>query len=136
MRVNPLLHQPLQLINTLSVQYDVTSGMLLAAMDDRTSTNDVAMRTVRVVFTSAIGCFSHMLELVGQKFCTPHLTEFSMWWISHSPKACLLWKGLTGRPMPGYSPTRWWSRWELISQVMELFARLFRRPSEKKILAN
>ena len=23
--------------------------------------------------------------------------------------------------MPGYSPTRWWSRWELISQVMELF---------------
>ena len=23
--------------------------------------------------------------------------------------------------MPGYSPTRWWSKWELIKQVMELF---------------
>ena len=32
-----------------------------------------------------------------------------------------MWRMQTGRPMSGFSATRWWSRWEVIKQVMELF---------------
>ena len=86
-------------------------------MHDRVSSNDVAMRTVKVVYPSLVdvGCFSHTLNLVGEKFVTPHLSDFVSSWVtmfSHSPKARLLWKAQTGCSMLGYSPTRWWSRWE------------------------
>ena len=126
-----------ELIDTLSVQYSVSSGMLLAAMHDRASVNNVAMRTLSIVLPSAIdvGCFSHMLDLVGEKFDVPHLAEFSTWWISlfsHSPKARLLWTEQSGRPMPGYSLTRWWLRWEVIKNIMELFpdVEIFLRGNE------
>lgn len=70
--------------------------MLLAAMHDRASVNNVAMKTLSMVFPSAIdvGCFSRMLNLVSERFDVPHLAEFSTWWISlfsYSPKARLLW---------------------------------------------
>lgn len=115
-----------ELINTLSVEYSVPCQELLAAMHDRASANTVAMRTLKVVYPSVIdvGCFSHTLDLVGEKFCTPHLSEFITWWVSlfsHSPKACLLWREQTSRPTVSYSPTRWWSRWEVIKQLMETF---------------
>ena len=79
-------------------------------MHDRAATNNVALRTLKVVYPTVVdvGCISHTLNLVGEKFSTPHLNEFSTWWVSlfsHSPKARLLWKVQTGRPMPGYSPT-------------------------------
>lgn len=40
--------------------------------------NTTAMRTVTVIFpnTFDVGCFSHTLDIVGEKFNTPHLTEF------------------------------------------------------------
>ena len=41
--------------------------------------------------------------------------------ISHSPKTWLLWKEQTSTTMPSYSPTRWWSRWEMFDQVMVQF---------------
>lgn len=33
----------------------------------------------------------------------------------------MLWKQQTGHTVCGYSLTRWWSRWELINQILELF---------------
>ena len=115
-----------ELIHVLSAQYRVTSTRLLACMHDRASVNAVAMRTLSVVYPLAVdvGCVSHMLDLVGEKFKVPHLIEFTTWWInlfSHSPKARLTWRAKTGRPLPCVSPTRWWSRWELINQTMEMF---------------
>ena len=82
-----------ELITTLSVHYTVSSNSLLATMRDRASVNDVALRTLKVIYPALldINCFSHALDLVGNKFCTPHLTDFSMAWVSlfsHSPKAC------------------------------------------------
>lgn len=32
-----------------------------------------------------------------------------------------LWKEMTGRAMPTYSKTRWWSKWEIMSQVLVQF---------------
>ena len=91
-----------ELINTLSVHYGISSDLLLAAMHDRASTNNVAMRTVKVVYPSLIdvGCFSHTLDLVGEKFTTPHLSDFLSCWVtlfSHGPRTRLLWRTRTGR---------------------------------------
>ena len=41
--------------------------------------------------------------------------------LDYSPKIRLLWREQTSRAMPSYSPTRWWSRWELFNQIMVQF---------------
>ena len=71
---------------------------------------------------STLVVFSHTLDLVGSKFGTPCLSSFMVWWVSlfsHSPKAMLLWKERTGQSYQGYSPTRWWSKWEVMKQLMD-----------------
>ena len=50
----------------------------------------VAMRTLKVLYPYAvgIGCFSHTLDRVGEKFNVPTLYDFMTYWISlfsHSP---------------------------------------------------
>ncbi len=118
-----------EVITALSTQYSINSSSLLAAMRDRASVNDVAIRTIKVVYPALldVGCFSHTLDLVGGKFNTPHLSDFMTAWVSlfsHSPKARLLWREQTGRSVLSYSPTRWWSRWELMKQLLELYGDL------------
>lgn len=115
-----------ELISVLSVTYGVRSELLLAAMRDRASVNNVAMQTVSVVypFLVDIGCLSHMLDHVGENFKTPILTEFMHSWISlfsHSPKTRLLWKSRVGHSMATYSATRWYSKWEVVKMVMLYF---------------
>ena len=90
-------------------------------MHDRAACNGIAMRTLKIVFPALVdvGCFSHMLD----KFCTPVLSSI-IWWISlfsHSPKSVLLWKERTGEPYRGYSATRWWSKFEVMNQLLKLF---------------
>ena len=41
---------------------------------------------------------------------------------SHSGAARLAWKARTGIAMRTYSPTRWWSKWEVMNLVLEYFA--------------
>ena len=115
-----------ELISVLSVTYGIHSNNLLAAMRDRTSTNNVAMQTLKIVYPSIvdIGCFSHTIDHVGSHFDTPTLNDFITLWISlfsHSPKTRLLWKSRTGHSMSSYSATRWWSKWEVIKHVMLSF---------------
>lgn len=79
------------LIHILSTQYSIGSSDLLAAMSDRASSNNMAMRTVAVVYHDLldVGCFSHTIDHVGERFQTPFLSEFGTSWISlfaHSPK--------------------------------------------------
>ena len=66
-----------ELITTLSILYSISSSSLLAAMHDRASVNDVAIRTIKVVYPVLlnVGCFSYTLDLVGGKFNTPHLSD-------------------------------------------------------------
>ena len=99
-------------------------------MHDHASTNNVAMRSIRILYLSLldIGCYSHAIDHVGEKCFTPTLHEFGLLWVSlfsHSPKACVAWRSRTGQSMASYSKTRWWSRWEVFQQVMAQFGNLF-----------
>ena len=86
------------------------------------SDNNVAVQTLKIVFPLMfdIGCFSHTLDHVGEKLKTPILDKFVSGWInifSRSPKTKLTWKTQTGLPVPSYSTTRWWSKWEVIKHM-------------------
>ena len=57
----------------------------------------------------------------------PTLSEFEVLLVSlfaHSPKVHMLWKDHMSLSMPSYSPTRWWSRWEVYKQLMVQFGDL------------
>ena len=115
-----------ELITALSVSYSIHPSNLLGAMRDRASTNNVAMRTLMIVYPKVVdvGCFSHTIDHVGGYFKTPVLTDFTSLWISlfsHSPKTRLLWKTRTDRSMKSYSSTRWWSKWEVMQQMFLYF---------------
>ena len=62
----------------LSVSLGVESNQLLAVMHDRASVNGAAMRIMKVVYPNMvdIGCISHILDIVGNKFKTPNLHHF------------------------------------------------------------
>ncbi len=114
------------LINILSITFGIESHLILAATRDGASVNSCAMRTVKVVYPQLIDirCFSHTLDLVGDKFNAPVLTTFISYWISlfsHSPKTKSLWKTETGKAMASFSKTRWWSKWEIMQNVMVQF---------------
>ena len=110
----------------MPTEYEVTSEYLLAAMHNHASTNNVAMRTISILYPSVldIGCYSHTIDHVGEKFSTPTLYEFGVSWVSlfaHSAKARALWRTRTGRSMASYSKTRWWSRWGVYHQILVQF---------------
>ena len=116
-----------EVISTLSVDYHVPSTSVLASMRDRASSNNVALRTLKVLYPDLIdvSCFSHTIDHVGEKFDTLVLAEFISGWISlfaHSPKNKALWREQTGgRSIKSFSATRWWSRWEVMEQLLVLF---------------
>ena len=116
-----------QLISTLSTELGIPSNLIIAATRDRASVNNVALRTLSIVYPQIIDvrCFSHTLGHVGEHFTTSVLNEFVSGWIglfSRSPRTKLLWKTATGLRAPSYSTTRWWSKWEVIKQMHEGFA--------------
>ena len=67
-----------ELVNVLSVKLSIGSDYLVAAMRDRASVNNVALRTVSVIYPHLldVGCFAHTLDDVGEKFSSPVLSEF------------------------------------------------------------
>ena len=115
-----------QLIVCLSTELGISCDLLVAAMRDRAAVNTVAIRTLGIVFPRIIdiGCFSHTLDHIGEKLLTPILDEFIKVWInlfSRSPKTKLAWKSKTGLPVPTYSVTRWWSKWEVMRHLHDAF---------------
>ena len=103
-----------QLLSCLSTNLGVNSALLLAAMRDRASVNDVAIRTLKILYPNLadIGCSSHTLDHVGEKMVTPILDQFLKAWINlfaHSPKSRIAFKTQTGQSPKTHSPTRWWS---------------------------
>lgn len=115
-----------EVLGVLCREYKLSTEQVLASMRDRASVNGVAIRHIKVMFPNLldIGCYSHTLDIAGNKFELPTVEEFIKPWISlfsHSPKARFEWKSKTGRSMASYSETRWWSRWEVFHQVMQQF---------------
>ena len=58
------------------------------------------------------------------KRCVPVLDKFAKVWIgmfSRSPKSKLAWRTKTNLPVPTYSATRWWSKWEVLKQMHDSF---------------
>ena len=115
-----------QRVTVLSTELGIASSLVIAAARDRASVNNVAMRTVSVIYDQLldIGCFSHTLDHVGERVRTPTLNTFTKAWISlfsHSPKSRLLWGMQTGLSAPLFSCTRWWSKYEVIAQIHNAF---------------
>ena len=82
-------------------------------MQDSTSTNNVAKRTLPVVYphTFDVACFSHTLD-----YFNPILLD------SLIPGLLkLLWKEKTGKAVGSYSASRLWSKWEVMLQVCQYF---------------
>ena len=70
-----------------------------------------------------VRCFSHTLDIIGDKFKTALLATFSSYWISffsHSPRT-KIWKDHTSKAMASYSKMCWWSKWEIFHQLMLQF---------------
>ena len=116
-----------QIIVVLSTELEIPSHYVITAMRDRASVNDVAMRTVKILYNQVmdIGCFSHTLYLVDERMNIHVLSEFCKSWIglfSRSPKSRLLWKDLTGLSPPSFSATRWWNRFEVMNQILTPFS--------------
>lgn len=65
-----------------STEYGISSDFLTAAMRDRALINQVAMRTVSIVYPNAVdvGCMSHTLDHVGDNMKTPILDKFVKYW--------------------------------------------------------
>ena len=86
-----------EIIATISTQYGISSNLVVAMMYNRAACNGVALQTLKIVYPQLVdvGCFSHTLHLVDEKFCIPCLSSFTVWWVSlfsHSPRSKLLWK--------------------------------------------
>ena len=100
-----------ELISVLSTFLGILSQFVVGTMRDRASVNNVAIRTMKIIYQNSldIGCFSHTLDLVGNHFKLPNHTEFVSTWVtlfSHSTKTKFLWKEQTGKAMATYSHTR------------------------------
>lgn len=100
-----------QLLTTLSTNLGINSALLLGAMRDRASVNDVAVRHLKVLYPKVIDieCFSHTLDHVGENMATPILNEFVKAWISlfsHSPKSRIAFQTHMGQKPKTYSATR------------------------------
>lgn len=77
-----------QLLNTLSVTYEIKPTFILGAMRDGASVNNLAMGVVRMMYPNImdVRCFSHTLDIVGDKFKTPILSSYWISLFAHSPK--------------------------------------------------
>ena len=114
------------LVESLCTELGLGCNAVIAAMHDRASVNTVAMHTISVVYNCIfdVGCLSHTIDHVGEHLSVQVLNDFIKVWItlfSHSPKTRLAWTTLTGLRPPSYSPTRWWSKFEVINQIHDIF---------------
>ena len=112
------------IIEVLHRKINIQENSLLAAMRDRASVNTKALQTVSVLYPDMIdiGCISHFLNKVGEKCHTPTLKLFMATWnliFSTSIRARNIWRGISGRSMPRYNSTRWWSYWECAMVVLQ-----------------
>ena len=133
---------PQCLTQSLAVEYSISPAVLLAVMKDGAAVNHAALEQVKFFFPQLLDimCFSHTIDNVGKHFEFRVLDRFSQLWVSmfsHSAAVWLAWKTRTGTAMKTYSATRWWSKWEVMKQVLEYFGDVepFLRQNENDHIA-
>ena len=115
-----------RLMTCLAVDYKFGSNMLIGGMRDGAAVNGAALRQLKFFFPNLmdIVCFSHTIDNVGGHFEFRILDSFTQHWIglfAHSYNARLLWRDKTGQSIRSHSATRWWSKWEILQQVLLCF---------------
>ena len=100
-------------------------------MRDGVAVNGAAVRNLAVLYRNTVDvlCFSHTANDEGKHFDFPVLEEFGRLWMSlfsHSAAAKLTWKERTaaGTAIRSHAETRWWSKWEVYSQLASFFGNV------------
>ena len=121
-----------EVINLLSTKFGIGPKYLISAMRDRASANNQS---------GLLKCSRCWLffSFSGNYFKLPNLTEFLNNWqllFSHSVKSKFLWREQTGKMMATYSYARWWSNWEIMSQILVQFGDVkpFLQKKQKMVL--
>ena len=132
-----------RLTSCLAVDYKFGPNAVKGAMKDGASLNGAALRQLMFFFPKLfdVVCFSHPIDNVGSHFQFGILDLFAQYWIgmfSHSYNARLVWKERTGQSIRTFSETRWWSKWEVLNQVVDYFGFVepFLRENEEICPAN
>lgn len=115
-----------RLMSCLAVDYKFGPSVVIGAMRDGASVNGAALRQLSFFYPELfdVVCFSHTIDNVGNHFEFQVLDLFTRYWIgmfSHSYNARLVWREKTGQSIRTYSETRWWSKWEVLNQVLIYF---------------
>ena len=132
-----------RLMSCLAVDYKLGPSTVIGAVRDGASVNGAALRQLMFFYQKLfdVVCFSHTIDNVGSHFQFQILDLFSRYWIgmfSHSFNACLIWRERTGKSIRKFSNTRWWSKWEVLNQVVDYFGYVepFLRENEEICPAN
>ena len=132
-----------RLISCMVVEYNLGPRVTIGGMRDSASVNGAAMRNVRFFYVDYfdVVCSSHTIDNVGSHFELQVLDSFARFWIalfSHSYNAKLAWREKVGQSIRTHSITRWWSKWEVLKQALDLFADIepFLRQNEEVSPAN
>ena len=116
-----------EVVAVVCTELQISPAKVTAMIRDGAAVNTAAVSTLKeLLFPDVLDvkCFAHSLDVVGRKFELPILNQFSQWWVdlfAHSPAARLAWKARTGVAPKSFSPTRWWSRWEVLHQVLQFY---------------
>ena len=132
-----------RLMSCLAVEYKIGPNVVIGATRDGASVNGAALRQLMFFYQNLFDavCFSHTIDNVGNHFQFRIFDLFTRYWIgmfSHSYNARLVWRERTGKSIRTFSDTRWWSKWEVLNQVVNYFGYVepFLRENEEICPAN
>ena len=115
-------------MSCLAVDYNFGPGAIIGGMRNGASVNGTALRQLKFFCADLFNvvCFSRTLDNVGSHFefqvlDSRSLIRFWLSFFSHSYNARLTWRKKTGQSIRTFSDTRWWSKWEVLKQVLDLF---------------
>ena len=130
-------------MSCLAVEYKLCPNVVIGATRDGASVNGAALRQLMFFYHNLFDfvCFSHSIDNVGNHFQFRIFDLFTRYWIgmfSHSYNARLLWRERTAQSIRTFSDTRWWSKWEVLNQVVNYFGYVepFLRENEDICPAN
>jgi hypothetical protein len=114
------------LMECVSGIYSVNRDNIAACIHDAAAVNAVAFQFLSIVSANVIDipCVSHMLNLVGEHMSTPVLEAFYSGlvcaWGSSARSKCM-WSSIVETRQPTSSPTRWWSKYDVVERIARGF---------------